>query len=437
MFSKILIANRGEIAVRVIRACKEMGIATVAVCSTVDKDALHSALADECYCIGGDEASASYLNAEGIISAALVTGAEAIHPGYGFLSESASFAELCMQHGVEFIGPDPETMQLMSDKSKARQVMSEAGIAVIPGTGLAESVEEARESAEALGYPVIIKARAGGGGKGIRIVNTPDEMEKAFNIASEESRAAFGDGELYIEKHLQRVKHIEMQILADEDGNTVCLAERECSIQKNSQKVLEESPSPAVGKKLRDKLTAAAIKAARAVRYRNAGTIEFLLDDNDNFYFMEMNVRLQVEHGVTEQITGIDIVKWQIRIAAGVKLDITQKDVVLSGSSIECRINAGATGKVSFLHIPGGPRVRFDSALWSGYQVPSYYDSLLGKLIVHAGDREEAMRKMTASLCELVIDGVPNNIEEQIAILSDPVFMSGDYYTDFYSRFST
>ena len=431
MFSKILVANRGEIAVRIIRACKEMGIATVAVCSTVDKDALHSALADECLCIGGNEPSESYLNMNSIISAAVVTGAEAIHPGYGFLSENAEFAGMCKENGVEFIGPAPETMLLMGDKSKARQIMIGAGVPVIPGTELLPNAEEAKKAADAIGYPVMIKARSGGGGKGIRIVNSPDELEKAFMIASSESKAAFGDGELYIEKHLQNVKHIEIQILADEEGSTVCLAERECSMQRNNQKVLEESPSPAVSGALRKKLTAAAVKAARAVGYRNAGTIEFLLDKEGNFYFIEMNVRLQVEHGVTEQITGIDIVKWQIRIAAGVPLDIGQKDVSFSGSSIECRINASAPGKVSFLHVPGGPRVRFDSALWSGYNVPSYYDSLLGKLIVHAGDREEAMRKMTASLCELVIDGVPNNIEEQISILSDPVFKSGDYYTDF------
>jgi len=431
LFSKILIANRGEIAVRIIRACKEMGISTVAVCSAADKDALHSGLADECLCIGGNEASESYLNAKNIISAALVTGAEAIHPGYGFLSENAEFADMCRQYGVEFIGPDSQTMQLMCDKSSARQFMSGAGISVIPGTGLLSSAAEACEAAEALGYPVIIKARSGGGGKGIRIVNTPEEMEHAYRIASAESMASFSDGALYLEKRLQRVKHIEMQILADEGGNTVCLAERECSIQKYNQKLLEESPSPAVGNLLRGKLTDAAIKAARALRYKNAGTIEFLLDENEDYYFMEMNVRLQVEHGVTEQVTGIDIVKRQIRIAAGVPLDITQKDVMLTGSSIECRINASAPGKVSFLHVPGGPRVRFDSALWTGYKAPPFYDSLLGKLIVHAGDREEAIRKMTASLCELVIDGVPNNIDEQIAILSDPAFMSGNYFTDF------
>ena len=431
MFSKILVANRGEIAVRIIRACKEMGIATVAVYSTIDKESLHTALADECCCIGGAEPSESYLNANSIISAALATGAEAIHPGYGFLSESAEFAAMCRQYGLEFIGPDPETMILMGDKSKAREVMSGAGVPVVPGSGLLASAEEAEREAESLGYPVMIKSRAGGGGKGIRIVNAREDIDKAYAIASEESRAAFGDGGLYAEKFLRRVKHVEIQILADEEGNTICLAERECSIQKNNQKLLEESPSPAVGEALRSRLMEAAALAARAVKYRNAGTVEFLLDDEGNYYFMEMNVRLQVEHGVTEQITGIDIVKWQIRIAAGVRLDMKQEDVSFSGSSIECRITASATGRVSFLHVPGGPRVRFDSALWTGYLVPPHYDALLGKLMVHAGDREEAMRKMSASLCELVIDGVPNNIGEQIAILADPVFRSGDYYTDF------
>ena len=431
MFSKILIANRGEIAVRIIRACKEMGIATVAVYSTADKEALHAALADESICIGGAASSESYLDAGRVVSAAIVTGAEAIHPGYGFLSESADFAALCKANGIEFIGPDPETISMMGDKDKARQVMKNAGIPVIPGTGILADSQEALKEAEAIGYPVLIKARSGGGGKGIRFINTPGEMEQAFAIASQEATAAFGDGALYLEKQVSPAKHIEVQILADEAGCVLSLAERECSIQKNNQKLLEESPSPAVNGELRARLKETAERAARAVRYKNAGTIEFLLDGDGKFYFMEMNVRLQVEHGVTEQITGFDIVKWQIRIAAGVRLDIRQEDIVFSGSSMECRINALGAGTVAFLHVPGGPRVRFDSALWAGYEVPPHYDSLLGKLIVHAGDREEAVRKMIASLCELVIDGVPNNIEEQISILSDPVFKSGNYHTNY------
>jgi acetyl-CoA carboxylase biotin carboxylase subunit len=431
VFSKILIANRGEVAIRIIRACKEMGISTVAVYSTADKEALHVALADQSVCIGEPAPADSYLNAERIISAALITGAQAIHPGYGFLSESPRFAELCRKNNIDFIGPSPEVISLMGDKDRARRIMKEAGIPVIPGTDILKSTEAAQKAAAELGYPVLIKARSGGGGKGIRIVSGPEEMENAFHTAAAEALAAFGDGAVYLEKQIKPAKHIEVQILADETGNTVCLAERECSIQKGNQKLVEESPSPAVDDRLRDRMTRAAVKAAKTVGYCNAGTIEFLLDKDNNFYFMEMNVRLQVEHGITEQITGIDIVKWQIRIAAGVPLSFTQKDVTIAGSSIECRINAAAVGKVSFLHVPGGPRVRFDSALWTGYQVPPYYDSLLGKLIVHASSREEAIRKMHAALCELVIDGVPNNIDEQLSIVSDRRFLSGDYNTDF------
>lgn len=431
MFSKILIANRGEVAIRVIRACKEMGISTVAVYSVADKESLHVALADQSVCIGEASPADSYLNAERIISAALITNAQAIHPGYGFLSESPRFADLCRQNGIDFIGPSAEIITLMGDKDQARRVMKKAGVPIIPGTDILESAGAAAEAAVEIGYPVLIKARAGGGGKGIRIVTSPDELENAFHTASHEAQEAFGDGAVYMEKQIKPAKHIEVQILADETGNTVCLNERECSIQRNNQKLVEESPSPAVDDELRRKMTEAAVTAAKTVRYCNAGTVEFLLDKDNKFYFMEMNVRLQVEHAITEQITGIDIVKWQIRIAAGVPLDFTQKDIEIEGSSIECRINAAAVGKVTFLHVPGGPRVRFDSALWTGYFVPPYYDSLLGKLIVHAKTREEAIRKMQAALCELVIDGVPNNIDEQIAIVSDQRFLRGDYNTNF------
>lgn len=431
MFSKILVANRGEVAIRIIRACKEMGISTVAVYSVADKDSLHVALADQSVCIGEASPTDSYLNAERIISAALITKAQAIHPGYGFLSESPRFAELCVKNGVEFIGPSAEVISLMGDKDKARQVMRDAGVPIIPGTDILSDVKTALEAAEKIGYPVLIKARSGGGGKGIRIVASPDEMENAFHTAAREAQEAFGDGAVYLEKQINPAKHIEVQLLADETRNIVCLAERECSIQRNNQKLIEESPSPAVNNELRRKLTEAAALAAKSVGYCNAGTVEFLLDKDNSFYFMEMNVRLQVEHAVTEQITGIDIVKWQIRIAAGVPLDFSQKDVVITGNSIECRINASAVGKVSFFHVPGGPRVRFDSALWTGYSVPPYYDSLLGKLIVHAGTREEAIRKMHAALCELVIDGVPNNIDDQISILTDNRFARGEYYTNF------
>jgi acetyl-CoA carboxylase biotin carboxylase subunit len=431
VFSKILIANRGEVAIRIIRACKEMGIATVAVYSTADKDSLHVALADQCVCIGRAESAGSYLSAERLVSAALVTGAQAVHPGYGFLSESAGFAALCRANGLAFIGPGEETIALMGDKSRARTFMRENGVPVVPGTGVLTSAAEALKAAGKIGYPVLVKARSGGGGRGIRLVRTPEEMEKAFCTASAEALAAFGDGGVYLEKYISPAKHVEIQLLAAEQGNVVCLGERECSIQRGNQKLLEESPSPAVDTVLRSRLTEAAAKAARAAGYVNAGPMEFLLDGQGNFYFMEMNVRLQVEHAVTEQVTGIDLVKWQIRIAAGVPLDFRQEDVDMRGCSIECRINASSAGTVKMLHVPGGPKVRFDTALWTGYSVPPYYDSLLGKLIVSAGTREEAVRKMQAALCELVIDGVPNNIDEQLSILADERFCRGDYDTGF------
>ena len=431
MFSKILVANRGEIAMRIIRSCKEMGIAAVSVFSEADRDSIHVALADQSICIGAAAASDSYLNAHRIVSAALATGAQAIHPGYGFLSESVQLAELCEKHRIAFIGPPSGVISKMGDKDTARRIMSEAGVPIVPGTDILENAEAAAKAAKDIGFPLVIKARAGGGGKGIRMVDSPNEIENAFMTASREAHEAFGDGALYIEKRVYPAKHIEIQLLADEYGKTICLAERECSIQRNNQKLLEESPSPAVDDALREKLSEAAKKAAQAVGYVNAGTVEFLLDKDGNFYFMEMNVRLQVEHAVTEQITGIDLVKWQIRVAAGVPLDFEQDEVVIMGNSIECRINASAVGTVEFLHVPGGPRVRFDSALWTGYTVPPYYDSLLGKLIVHAATREEAIRKMHAALCELVIDGVPNNIDEQIEFVSDENFQIGEYYTDF------
>ena len=431
MFSKILIANRGEVAIRIIRACKEMGIQTVSVYSLADKESLHVALADQSVCIGAAEASDSYLNMERIISAALVTKAQAIHPGYGFLSESPRFAELCKKSGIDFIGPSAETIALMGDKDRARRLMKEAGVPVIPGTDILPDVDEAIAAAARLGYPVLIKARSGGGGKGIRIVDSASELENAFLTASREAEEAFGDGAVYMEKQIKPAKHIEIQLLADETGNTVSLFERECSIQRRNQKLIEESPSPGVDGALRARMAETAVRAAKAAGYCNAGTIEFLMDRDKNFYFMEMNVRLQVEHAVTEQVTGVDIVKWQIRIAAGVPMDFTQKDIAVDGCSIECRINASGVGKVTFLHVPGGPRVRFDTALFTGYAVPPYYDAMLGKLIVHAKTREEAIRKMHAALCELVIDGVPNNIDEQIALVSDSRFKQGDYDTNF------
>ena len=436
MFSKILVANRGEIAVRIIRACKEMGIATVAICSEADRDALHASLADECVCVGGPMAADSYLNQQNILMAAAGTHAQAIHPGYGFLAENPEFAEKCRKQGITFIGPSAEVISRMGDKDAARRMMKEAGVPTVPGSDLLRDVEHAKQEAERIGYPLLIKARAGGGGKGIRRVNSPDQLEKAFLTASNEAEHAFGDGSCYMERFLTNVKHVEIQLLADEAGNVVCLGERECSIQRNNQKLLEESPSPALDEPLRDAMCGAAVVAAKAAGYTNAGTVEFLLDRNRRFYFMEMNTRLQVEHAVTEQITGVDIVKWQIRIAAGVPLDFTRDDITLKGAAIECRINAHGCGKVEFLHVPGGPWVRFDSALYQGYDITPYYDSMVGKLIVGAPTRAEAIRKMQSALCELVVYGIPNNIDQQIEILDDPDFRAGHYDTGFMLKHS-
>lgn len=435
MFTKILIANRGEIAIRIIRACKEMGIATVAVYSQADKESLHTALADQAVCVGGARAEDSYLDAERIISAALATGAQAIHPGYGFLSENAEFARMCRQHGLTFIGPSSEIIAKMGDKEAARRLMRENGVPTTPGTDVLEGPQEALKAAEAIGYPVMIKASAGGGGKGIRLVERPEDMERAFATASAEAQKAFGDGRVYMEKYLAPAKHIEVQLLADNEGNIVCLGERECSIQRNHQKLIEESPSPGVTPEIRERLIEAAGNAARAAGYVNAGTVEFLMDKSGKFYFMEMNTRLQVEHPVTELVTGIDIVKWQIRIAAGVPLDFSQGDIKLQGAAIECRINATKASRVEFFHPPGGPWVRFDSFLYQGCDISPYYDSMLGKLIVYSSTRGEAIRKMQSALCELIIDGVENNIEDQIEIVRDRRFRAGDYYTDFIKYF--
>lgn len=431
MFTKLLVANRGEIAVRIIRACKEMGIRTVAVYSKADAESIHVALADEAICIGEAAAKDSYLNQERIVSAAIASKAQAIHPGYGFLAENASFANLCKKHGIAFIGPSGDLIARMGDKDAARRLMQQSGVPTIPGTEILEDAAAAKAAAEKIGYPVMLKASAGGGGKGIRLVRAPEEIEQAFNTASSEAQQAFGDGRMYMEKYIYPAKHIEVQLLCDDQGNVVCLGERECSIQRNNQKLIEESPSPGVSKEKRSELFAAATKAAKAVGYVNAGTVEFLMDKDKNFYFMEMNTRLQVEHPVSELVTGKDIVKWQIRIAAGVELDCTQDDIKVRGAAIECRINAGGVGKVNFLHIPSGPWVRFDTFLYQGYEVPPFYDSMLGKMIVFSSTREEAIRKMQSALCELVIGGLPNNIENQIDIIRDPVFQSGDYYTDF------
>ena len=441
MFPKLLIANRGEIAVRVIRACKEMGISTVAVFSEADRDALHVSLADESVCIGPASAARSYLNMPAILSAAALTGAQAIHPGYGLLSENARFAELCAQCHIKFIGPSAEVIRRMGDKDEARRTMRAAGVPVVPGCDLVENVEQLRAEAEKIGYPLLIKARSGGGGRGIRRVDGPEELEHAFLSATAEAQSAFGDGAVYMEKLLENVKHVEVQLLCDAHGNVVTLGERECSMQRKHQKLIEESPSPAVDETLRAKMLDAAARAAKAVGYEGVGTVEFLLTKDKQFYFMEMNTRLQVEHPVTEMVTGIDLVKWQIRVAAGMEIPFKQEDVRLSGHAIECRINAEnpaenfrpCAGKVTLLHVPGGPWVRFDTALYQDYSIPPFYDSMIAKLIVHAPTRAEAIRKMQAALCEMVIEGVEHTGWMQADLIAERGFEDGSYTTDYLS----
>jgi acetyl-CoA carboxylase biotin carboxylase subunit len=439
LFGKILIANRGEIAVRIIRACKEMGIETVSVFSEADKDALHVHMADESYCIGPAPVSESYLNMTAILSTAVGTGAEAIHPGYGLLSENAKFAELCKTCNIVFIGPEPEILRKMGEKDQARRTMKEAGVPVIEGSEAFDDAQEALKKAKEIGFPVLIKARSGGGGRGIRLVRSEDGFVEQFSMASSESLTAFGDGALYLEKYIYPARHVEVQILADKHGNTIALGERECSVQRKNQKLIEESPSPALTPEKRKSLLDAAVRAAKAVNYENAGTVEFLLDRDGNFYFMEMNTRLQVEHPVTEMVTGIDIVQWQIRIASGMPLPFTQSDIKPKGHAIECRINAEdpynnyrpSCGTINLLHVPGGPGVRFDSAIYQGYFIPPYYDSMIGKLIVYANTRPEAIRKMMAALSELVAEGIEHNVQLQMDILDDKRFKSGNYDTSF------
>lgn len=439
MFSKILVANRGEIAVRIIRACREMGISTVAIYSEADRNAMHVQLADESYCVGGNRVSESYLNIPAILTVAVESGAQAIHPGYGLLSENAKFVSLCEQCNINFIGPTSSMIAMLGDKDNARKTMRAAGVPVTPGCDIVEDINAAKSEAEKIGFPLLIKARSGGGGKGIRRVDCLEQFEDAFLSASAEAEAAFGDGACYLEKFIFPVKHIEMQLLCDKYNNIICLGERECSVQRKNQKMIEESPSPALDEKTRKLMMTAAVKAAKAVNYVNAGTVEFLLDKNNNFYFMEMNTRLQVEHGVTEMVTGLDIVQWQIRIAAGARLTRTQDSIFTHGNVIECRINAEnpdrnfrpGCGTINRLHIPGGSFVRFDTALYQGYFVPPYYDSMIGKLIVQARSRAEAIRKMKMALSELVIDGVDINRDILAEILSDEQFVSGEYTTDF------
>jgi acetyl-CoA carboxylase biotin carboxylase subunit len=438
MFQKILVANRGEIAVRILRACKQMGIETVAIYSEADRTSLHVQIADESVCVGGAKSVESYLNMENIITAAIATGAEAIHPGFGFLSENARFADLCRECGIVFIGPSSHAIDGMGNKSKARQTMIAAGVPVVPGSeGAIASLEAARELAEEIGYPVLIKASAGGGGRGMRVAYTKEEFPSAFQTAKSEAKIAFGDDTMYLEKFLIRPRHIEFQILADKYGNVVHLGERDCSIQRRNQKVLEEAPSN-LSSSLREAMAAAAITAARAVQYENAGTVEFLVN-GDAFYFIEMNTRIQVEHPVTEMITGIDIIQEQIRIASGMALSFTQEDVVLRGHSIEIRINAEdprenfrpSPGTVSLLHVPSGHGIRFDSMLYAGYSIPPHYDSMMGKLIVHAPTRDEAIKKMLATLDEFVIEGVPNNRRFCERILRHEQYQKGVFDTGF------
>ncbi len=443
MFSKILVANRGEIAVRIIRACREMGIATVAIYSTADKDAMHVQLADESYCVGSARVADSYLNVPAILTAALESGARAIHPGYGLLSENPKFVKLCEECNIEFIGPTSEMINLLGDKDMARKTMRDAGVPVTPGTDVLEDVESAKVLAAEVGYPLLIKARSGGGGRGIRLVNTPEEFENAYNSAYAEAESAFGDGALYIEKYLKPVKHIEMQLLCDKHGNAICLGERECSVQRHNQKLIEESPSPSISSETRQAMTEAAIKAAHAVNYNSVGTVEFLYDKDGNFYFMEMNTRLQVEHGVSEMVTGMDLVQWQIRVAAGTKLNRTQDKVYFHGHAIECRINAEdpdnnyrpSCGRITGLHVPGGSFVRFDTALYQDYTIPPFYDSMIGKVIVQGRTRELAVRKMKMALSELSVQGVKVNRDLMIDILSEPEFLDGSYTTDFMADF--
>ncbi|PCS01459.1 acetyl-CoA carboxylase biotin carboxylase subunit [Lactococcus fujiensis] len=442
MFNKILIANRGEIAVRIIRAARELGIATVAVYSEADRDALHVALADEAICIGPSKAADSYLNMNNILEAAVATHAQAIHPGFGFLSENSKFARLCEEMKIKFIGPSAEVMDAMGDKINARNRMRTAKVPVTPGSdGEVFTAEEALEIADRIGYPVMLKASAGGGGKGIRKVSSSEELVPAFNAATAEAKAAFGNGAMFIERMIYPARHIEVQILGDQYGHVIHLGERDCSLQRNNQKVLEESPSVGIGQTLRDKITQAAVKAAEAVKYENAGTIEFLLDEQaGNFYFMEMNTRVQVEHPVTEFVSGVDIVKEQIRIASGEALSFKQEDIHFKGHAIECRINAEnpkfnfapSPGKITNLFLPsGGVGLRVDSAMYAGYTIPPYYDSMIAKVIVYGETRFDALMKMQRALMEFDIEGVTTNIDFQLDLISDPYVIAGDYDTGF------
>jgi acetyl-CoA carboxylase biotin carboxylase subunit len=444
VFKKVLIANRGEIAVRIIRACRELGIKTVAVFSKADADSLHVRYADEAFCIGPADSASSYRNIANILSAAEITDAEAIHPGYGFLAEDANFAEVCSSVGIRFIGPTPENIRLMGDKARAREAAHRAGVPVLPGSpGPLRDEKEALKLAQKIGFPVILKAAAGGGGRGMRVIHTEASLGNAFHQAQSEAMASFGSGEIYIEKYVVDPRHIEIQVLADERGAAVHLGERECSIQRRHQKILEEAPSAVLTEKIRKRMGEAAIDLVKAARYRNAGTVEFLIDKDLKFYFIEMNTRVQVEHPVTEAITGIDIVKEQIRLAAGDSLDMKQRDILFVGHAIECRINAEdpdtflpSPGRVTRFDLPGGPGVRVDTAVYAGYTIPPQYDSLVAKVIVHGKTRDEAIARMARALDESRIEEIKTNIPLQRKIMADPDFKRGKYTTHFLERYA-
>lgn len=443
MLKKVLIANRGEIAVRIIRACREMGIRTVAVYSEADKDSLHRKMADESVCIGPARSGLSYLNVKNLIEAACQTGADSIHPGYGFLSESSSFAKMCNEIDIKFIGPSSEIIELMGNKSKAKETMKKAGVPVVPGSdGLVNSLEDAKKISKKIKYPVIIKASAGGGGKGIRIAYSEEELIKAYDIVKQEAKISFNDDSIYIEKFVENPRHVEIQVLADEHGNVIHLGERDCSVQRRNQKVLEETPSMILNDKTRKKMYDATVKAVKEIGYSSAGTIEYLVDKNLDFYFMEMNTRVQVEHPITEAVSGVDIVKEQLRIAAGELLSVAQKDISFTGHAMECRINAEnpdknfmpCPGLITGLLIPGGNGIRVDTAIYAGYKVPQTYDSMIGKLIVHGKDREEAIAKMKSALGEFIVEGIDTNTDFLYKILENEKFKNNDYDTSFIKK---
>ena len=440
MVEKVLIANRGEIALRIIRSCRELGIATVAVYSTVDKNALHVQLADEAVCVGDSLSNKSYLNIPNILAAATSRGVDAIHPGYGFLAENDKFAEMCNDHGIIFIGPSPSSIRQMGDKSTAKETMERVGVPTVPGSkGLLLDVKEAFTLADKIGYPVIIKATAGGGGRGMRLVESPDKLEKMFKAAQGEAEAAFGNDGLYMEKFIKKPRHVEVQILADRSGNVIHLGERDCSVQRRHQKLLEESPSPAINSNLREKMGKAAIAAAQSIKYEGAGTVEFLVDEDEQFYFMEMNTRIQVEHPVTEMVTGVDLIAEQIKIAGGDNLDFNQEEIQLNGHAIECRINAEdpshnfrpSPGKITGWLPPGGPGVRVDSHVYTGYEIPPFYDSLIGKLIVWGKDRNAAIKRMNRALNECAVTGIPTTINFHLTLLDKSKFKEGKIHTKY------